>query len=438
MGKLHERMKADLTLKGYSPHTFAGYLPRCRKFAEHFNRSPEEMGEEEIRAFLLYLAQEQRVSPSLQKNYLVALKFLYRHTLNRPEEVENIPSPKLPQRMPVVLSRHATSPEQRKVIRDVTNCRTEILGGHLETCGNGCGYERISFHSCRNRHCPKCQSLQKVRWLLERSEKLLPTGYFHVVVTLPHELNPLVLQNRQILYQLFFEAASEALIELARGWKRLGALPGFTAILHTWTQELRFHAHLHMVVTAGGLSLEGDRWVPAKNNFLVPVRALSKMVRGKFLDGLERTFEKGKLSFSGNISDWTNPAVFKRWVRKLKRTKWVVYAKAPFGGPRHVFSYLGHYTHRVAISNQRLLAFDSQTVTFRARDNQNPGTHRLVRLAAQEFIRRFLLHVLPHGFVRIRHFGLMAPRNVRSKLKYACRLLQASHPSHPTPFTMNL
>ncbi len=328
---------------------------------------------------------------------------------------------------------HATSPEQRKVIRDVTNCRTEILGGHLETCGNGCGYERISFHSCRNRHCPKCQSLQKVRWLLERSEKLLPTPYFHVVVTLPHELNPLVLQNRQILYQLFFEAASEALIELARGWKRLGALPGFTAILHTWTQELRFHAHLHMVVTAGGLSLEGDRWVPAKNNFLVPVRALSKMVRGKFLDGLERTFEKGKLSFSGNISDWTNPAVFKRWVRKLKRTKWVVYAKAPFGGPRHVFSYLGHYTHRVAISNQRLLAFDGQTVTFRARDNQNPGTHRLVRLAAQEFIRRFLLHVLPHGFVRIRHFGLMAPRNVRSKLKYACRLLQASHPSHPTP-----
>ena len=330
---------------------------------------------------------------------------------------------------------HPTSPEQRKVIRDVTNCRTEILGGHLEACGNRCGYERVSFHSCRNRHCPKCQNLQKTRWLLERSEKLLPTSYFHVVVTLPHELNPLILKNRQILYRLFFEAASEALIELAKGWKRLGAQPGFTAILHTWTQELRFHPHLHMVVTAGGLSLAGDRWIPAKNNFLVPVRALSKMVRGKFLDGLQRAFEQGKLTFSGNIADWRNPAVFKRWVRKLRRIKWVVYAKAPFGGPRHVFSYLGHYTHRVALSNQRLLAFDGQTVTFRARDNQNPGTYRLVRLPAREFIRRFLLHVLPHGFVRIRHFGLMAPRNVQSKLKNACRLLQTSQPTHPTPST---
>ena len=330
---------------------------------------------------------------------------------------------------------HTTSPEHRKVIRDVTNCRTEILGGHLETCGNRCGYERSRFHSCRNRHCPKCQNLQKTRWLLQRSEKLLPTGYFHVVVTLPHELNPLILQNRQILYQLFFQAASEALIELAKGWKRLAAQPGFTAILHTWTQELRFHAHLHMVVTAGGLSLEGDRWIPAKNNFLVPVRALAKMVRGKFLDGLERIFEQGKLSFSGKVAGWRNPVVFKRWVRKLRRTKWVVYAKAPFGGPRHVFSYLGHYTHRVAISNHRLLAFDGQTVTFRARDNQNPGTYRLVRLAAREFIRRFLLHVLPHGFVRIRHYGLMASRNVQTKLKTAYRLLQLSHPSHPTPST---
>ena len=333
------------------------------------------------------------------------------------------------------LQSHPTSLEQRKVIRDITRCRTPSLGGHLETCGNGCGYERLSFHSCRNRHCPKCQSLQKVRWLLERSQKLLPTSYFHVVVTLPHELNPLILKNRQLLYNLLFEAASEGLIELARGWKRLAVQPGFTAILHTWSQELRLHVHLHMVITAGGLSLKGDRWIPAKNNFLVPVRALSKMVRGKFLDGLQTRFEQGKLTFSGNIADWRNPAIFKRWVRKLKRTKWVVYAKAPFGGPRHVFSYLGHYTHRVAISNQRLLSFDGQTVAFRARDNQNPGTYRVVRLPAQEFIRRFPLHVLPHGFVRIRHFGLLASRNVQTKLKNAYRLLQASLPSHPTPST---
>jgi hypothetical protein len=256
-----------------------------------------------------------------------------------------------------------------------------------------------------------------------------------VVVTLPHELNPLILQNRKLLYNLLFESASQGLIELAKGWKRLGALPGFTAILHTWSQELRFHAHLHMVVTAGGLSLEGDRWIPAKNNFLVPVRALSKMVRGKFLEGFEKAFEQGKLTFSGNIAGWSNPAAFNRLTRKLRRTKWVVYAKPPFGGPRHVFGYLGHYTHRVAISNQRLLAIERETVAFRARDNTKPGTYRIVRLAAQEFIRRFLLHVLPHGFVRIRHFGLMASRNVQTKLEKASRLLHASQSTHPTPST---
>jgi len=330
------------------------------------------------------------------------------------------------------MQNHPVSSQQRKVIRDILNCRTPTLGGHLETCGNGCGYERLSFHSCRNRHCPKCQSLQKARWLLERSQKLLPTSYFHVVVTLPHELNPLILRNRERLYNLLFEAASEGLSELATGWKRLAAQPGFTAILHTWTQELRFHVHLHLVVTAGGLSLEGDRWIPAKNNFLVPVRALAKMVRGKLLDGLLKTFEQGKLSFSGNIAHWRNVAVFKTLVRKLRRTKWIVYAEPPFSGPRHVFSYLGHYTHRVAISNQRLVAFDGQTVTFRARNNEQPGSYRRVDLPAAEFIRRFLLHVLPKGFVRIRHFGLMASRNVKTKLAQACRLLQASQPTSQT------
>jgi hypothetical protein len=332
------------------------------------------------------------------------------------------------------MQNHPVSSQQRKVIRDILHCRTPSLGGHLETCENGCGYERVSFHSCRNRHCPKCQSLQKARWLLERSQKLLPTTYFHVVVTLPHELNPLILRNRERLYNLLFEAASRGLNELATGWKRLRAQPGFTAILHTWTQELRFHVHLHIVVTAGGLSLAGDRWIPAKNDFLVPVRALAKMVRGKFLDGLCEAFEQGKLSFSGKITHWRNPVVFKRLVRKLRRTKWVVYAKPPFSGPRYVFSYLGHYTHRVAISNQRLVAFDGQTVTFRARRKERPGSYRLVNLPTLEFIRRFLLHVLPKGFVRIRHFGLMASRNVQTKLEQASRLLQASHPmAHGLP-----
>jgi len=332
------------------------------------------------------------------------------------------------------MENHPVGSQQRKVIRDILLCRTPNLGGHLETCGNGCGYERVSFHSCRNRHCPKCQSLQKTRWLLQRSQKLLPTTYFHVVVTLPHELNPLILRNRERLYNLLFEAASEALIELATGWKRLRAQPGFTAILHTWSQELRFHVHLHMVVTAGGLSLSGDRWIPAKNDFLVPVRALAKMVRGKFLDGLQRIFEQRELTFSGNIAGWRNPAVFERLARKLRRIKWVVYAEPPFRGPRHVFSYLGHYTHRVAISNQRLVAFDGQTVTFRARNNEQPRSYRLVDLPALEFIRRFLLHVLPKGFIRIRHFGLLASRNVQSKLEIARQLLLALLPTahaHP-------
>ena len=333
------------------------------------------------------------------------------------------------------LQTRPTSGEQRKVLRDITRCRTPTLGGHLETCKNGCGYERLSFHSCRNRHCPKCQSLQKLRWLLKRSQKLLPISYFHVVVTLPHELNPLILRNRERLYNLLFETASEALIELAKGWKRLGALPGFTAILHTWSQELRFHVHLHMVVTAGGLSLAGDRWIPAKNDFLVPVRALSKMVRGKFVERLEQAFEQDKLTFSGNIAHWANPSAFKRLTKELRSIQWVVYAKPPFGGPEHVFSYLGHYTHRVAISNQRLVASEDQTVTFRARDNNNPGTYRRISLAAQEFIRRFLLHVLPHGFIRIRHFGLMASRNVQTKLEKASSLLHASQSTHPTPST---
>ena len=336
------------------------------------------------------------------------------------------------------LQNHPVDGQQRKVIRDILNCRTPALGGHLESCENRCGYQRLSFHSCRNRHCPRCQSLQKVRWLSQRSEKLLPTKYFHVVLTLPHELNPLVLRNPRLLYNLFFEAASQALLELAQGWPRLQAQPGFTAILHTWNQDLNSHVHLHIVVTAGGLNRDNTRWIPTKNNFLVPVRALAKLLRGKFLDGLQAAFGQGHLLFSPMSQHLQKPPAFKRLIRNLRRIRWYAYSKPPFDHPQHVFSYLGHYTHRTAISNQRLLAFDGQVVTFRARDNTHPGTYRLLRLPAPEFIRRFLLHVLPDGFVRIRHFGLMAPRNTPSKLEKARSLLLASEhstldvsPAHP-------
>ncbi len=327
---------------------------------------------------------------------------------------------------PSYIQNHPVNGHQRKVIRDILNCRTPILGGHLEGCENRCGYQRLAFHSCRNRHCPKCQSLQKIRWVYQRSQKLLPTRYFHLVLTLPHELNPLVLQNPRLLYNLFFEAASQALLQLAKGWPRLKAQPGFTAILHTWNQDLLFHVHLHMVATAGGVHPDGNRWIPAKNNFLVPVKALSKLLRGKFLHALKTSFQEEKLILSGSIQNLNHPPAFNRLLRKLRRIKWYSYSKPPFHGPKHVFNYLGHYTHRVAISNHRLLGFDGQTVTFRARNNQKHGTHRIVTLPAGEFIRRFLFHVLPPRFVRIRHFGLLAPRNANTKLEAARKLIPPS------------
>jgi hypothetical protein len=324
---------------------------------------------------------------------------------------------------------HPVNPEQQKAIRDIMACRTPKLGGHVEVCEHRCGFSRLSFNSCRNRHCPKCQSLQKARWIINRSEKLLPTHYFHVVLTLPHELGPLILRNPVRLYNMLFQTASQALLELAKGWQRLRAQVGFTAVLHTWDQELHHHPHLHMVVPAGGLDLSGRRWIAAKDNFLVPVRALSKLFRGKFLDAFQNAFLAGELSFSGATEHLQRPVTFKRLVKDLRGKKWVAYCKRPFGGPRQVFSYLGHYTHRVAISNHRLVDFDGQTVTFRARNNEDPGTYRLVPLPAQEFTRRFLLHVLPPGFVRIRHYGLLAPKNANTKLEKARRLIELSRPT---------
>ena len=332
------------------------------------------------------------------------------------------------------LQTRPVSGQQKKVIRDILSCRTPALGGHLEACEKGCGYQRLRFHSCRNRHCPKCQALQKLRWVSQRCQRLLPTRYFHVVLTLPHQLNPLVIRNQRILFNLFFEAASQALLQLAQGWPRLRALPGFTAILHTWNQELAAHIHLHIVITAGGLKPDGSRWIPAKNNFLVPVRALAKLLRGKFIDGLQQAFNQGNLSFSQSTQHLQKTPAFKRFLRNLKRIKWYGYAKAPFRGPQHVFGYLGHYTHRTAISNQRILSFDGNTVTFRARNNLQPGTYRLVRLPAQEFIHRFLIHVLPRGFVRIRHFGLFASRNAPSKWEKASSLL-ASEQANMLPLS---
>ncbi len=317
---------------------------------------------------------------------------------------------------------HRLSPVQHKAMRDIERCRTARLGGHVDSCSQGCGYLAISYNSCRNRHCPKCQSLKQARWLTDRLERLLPTQYFHLVVTLPHELQVLARYNPDLIYNLLFEAASRALLQLARDYERLRAQIGFTAVLHTWDQDLNFHPHLHLVVTGGGLSLDGDRWIAARNSFLLPVKALSKVIRGKFLEALEKAWHEGKLQ------GWAPPAQFPSFLRKLRRKKWVVYAKEAFGGSRKAFHYLSRYTHRVAISNQRLVSLAAGKVTFQARDNRRPGQKRLVALTAPEFIRRFLWHVLPPRFVKIRHYGLMAPRHAKTKLEKARALLSLQAP----------
>ena len=267
---------------------------------------------------------------------------------------------------PAYVQENPTSDQQRKVIAAIMRCRTPAMGGHMETCQNQCGYQRLSFHSCRNRHCPKCQNLPQIRWVAQRSRKLLPTPYFHVVLTLPHQLNPLLLRNKKLLYSNLFQSASRAMLQLAQTWPRLQAQPGFTAILHTWNQDLLFHVHLHIVVTAGGIDKEGSRWIPAKNNFLVPIRALAKIFRGKFLDALADDFREGKVELTSNTRDLEHPQPRKKFIHDLRRIKWYAYAKPPFQGPLHVYNYLGRYTHRTAISNQRILAFATATVSSSA------------------------------------------------------------------------
>lgn len=321
---------------------------------------------------------------------------------------------------------HRLSPEQHKAMRDIERCRTAHLGGHVDVCSHGCGYLAISYNSCRNRHCPKCQSLQQARWLEARLERLLPTRYFHLVVTLPHELNPVARFNQKLVFNLLFEAASRALLQFARDYERLRAQVGFTAVLHTWDQELNSHHHLHLVVTGGGLSEDGERWIAAGNSFLLPVRALSKIIRAKFMEALEQAFREGRLQ--GKVQGLEGPVQFQRFARNLKRKKWVVYAKELFSGSQKAYHYLSRYTHRVAISNPRLVSLVEGKVIFQARDNSKPGQKRLVTTTAQEFIRRFLLHVLPPRFVKIRHYGLMAPCNAKTKLEKARALISLQAP----------
>jgi len=322
---------------------------------------------------------------------------------------------------------------QLKVMSAIEACRTATLGGHIEGCED-CGHRRIAYNSCRNRHCPKCQAAAARDWLAAREADLLPVGYFHVVFSLPAEVADIALQNKAAVYDLLFRAASETMTTIAADRRHLGARIGITAVLHTWGSALTHHPHIHMIVPGGGISLDGERWVSSRPAFLLPVRVLSKLFRRLFLTQLVELFDAGRLRFHGHRGPLRDRSAFLRHLAPTRKKPWIVYAKPPFAGPAAVLAYLSRYTHRVAISNRRLLALDEHGVTFRYKDYRRDGAerYRTMTLTADEFIRRFLLHVLPTGFHRIRHYGLLASGGRRDNLARARELL-AVPPLPPEP-----
>src|SRR6476661_814982 len=320
-------------------------------------------------------------------------------------------------------NRHWLRWKHIKVLLAIRRCRTAALGGHLDECTR-CGYRAtISYNSCRNRHCPKCQTAARDRWIAARRRELLPTRYLHVVFTLPHRLAPLVLQNKKVLYGLLFRTSAETLLEVARNPRHLGGERGIKRMLHTWSQKLSIHPHVHCVVPAGGLSLDHTRWVRSRDNYFLPKEVLREIFRGKFVDALEQAFQNGQLNFQGDLKLLAQPKIFAAWLRPLFRQDWVVYLKRPFGGPEYVLHYLGRYTHRVAISNHRLVSLTDGQVTFRWRDSAHHNEQKLMTLSLDEFLRRFLLHLLPEGFVRIRNFGFLANRKRATTLPLSFQLL---------------
>jgi len=320
------------------------------------------------------------------------------------------------------------SSQQRKAFRDIGACRTAALGSYVEQCDH-CSHQVIEYRSCRNRHCPKCHSRARDEWLAKRAKEILPVPYCHVVFTLPHELAPLALQNPQVIYGILFRAVAETLLEMAADPKRLGAKLGFLAVLHTWTQRLEIHPHVHCVVPAGGLAPDEQRWIsPRKKNFFLPVKPLGHLFRGKFLAYLREAFAEGRLGFYGQLRELARRVRFEGLIAPLEDKEWVVYAKPPFGGPEQVLGYLARYTHRVAISNGRLLGLEQGRVHFRWRDSQDNNQIKETSLDAVEFIRRFLLHVLPAGFVKIRHYGFLSNRNRQAMVQRCRELLPASAP----------
>jgi len=318
-----------------------------------------------------------------------------------------------------------------KVLRAIAHCRTAALGGHRDQCPR-CGHRAISYNSCRNRHCPKCQNGARDRWLAARHHELLAVPYVHVVFTLPHQLSQLILQNKKVLYDLLFRASAETLLQVAADPKHLGAQIGFLSVLHTWGQNLLHHPHIHCVIPSGGLAPDHTRWIHPRYPFFLPVGVLGRVFRGKFVAGLKQRFQQGQLTFHGVLKPLDDEKAFYAFSRTLFQKDWIVYAKRPFGGPYHVLAYLARYTHRVAISNHRLLAFHDDQVSFLWKDYAHGNTKKTMSLSSQEFLRRFLLHVLPRGFVRIRFSGFLANRR-RASLLPLCQKLLSENPKPDVP-----
>lgn len=323
---------------------------------------------------------------------------------------------------PLYRNVHPMPVNRLRAMRAIETCRTAEQGGHVDECAH-CGTKLISYNSCRNRHCPKCQFLKKERWIEDRGKDLLPIPYFHVVFTVPDLLNALVLRNQEVFYNLLFNAVSETLGQLAETRKYLGAKIGYIGVLHTWGQNLMDHPHVHTIVTGGGLSPDGRKWKPCKNDFFLPVKVMSKLFRGKFLASLKKLRAENKLVYPGAISHLAQPAAFNALLSDLYRRKWVVYCKPPFDGTKGVLEYLGRYTHRIAISNHRIVKMEDDKVSFRWRDYADNNKTKIMTVAANEFIRRFLLHVLPDRFVKIRHYGLLGNRCRKKKLDRCRKLL---------------
>jgi hypothetical protein len=327
--------------------------------------------------------------------------------------------------------RHANaghlSLEQLKVMSAIENCRTAALGGHVERCQD-CAYTTIAYNSCRNRHCPKCQGALAKQWLAEREAELLPVPYYHVVFTLPAPIANIAYQNKAVIYDLLFKVAAKTMLTIAADPKRLGAKIGITAVLHTWGSAMTHHPHLHMIVPGGGIALDGSRWVVCRPGFFLPVRVLSRLFRRLFLTALTAAHAAGRLSFFGSCTALAKPKAFAAFLAPLRKPEWVVYAKRPFGGPKAVLAYLSRYTHRVAIANSRLIAADANSVSFRYKDyrRDGPDRYKVMTLTTAEFIRRFLIHVLPKGVHRIRHYGLFAKPSCADNIARARQLLAAS------------